>query len=95
VSDHVGILKALAAVLEPGGQIVLETYGSLLADETPAIEVHDAGDVYAGDDFVYWGFPPEGLRRLARLAGLDSVEIVDQVVVDGHPRIVAVLQAPD
>ncbi len=93
VGDPVAILSALAGVLEPGGEIVLETYGSTLADDTPAIEVHGSGDVYAGDDFVYWGFPPEGLRRLARLAGLDSVEIVDQVEIDGHPRIIAVLRA--
>jgi tRNA (mo5U34)-methyltransferase len=93
VSDPVAILRALAGVLEPGGELVLETYGSSLADDTPAIEIHESGAVYAGDDFVYWGFPPEGLRRLARLAGLESVEIVDQVVVDGHPRIVAVLRS--
>ena len=73
---------------------MLETYGSALDDDTPAIEIHESGAVYAGDDFVYWGFPPEGLRRLARLAGLDSVEIVAQVAVDGHPRILAVLR-PD
>jgi tRNA (mo5U34)-methyltransferase len=93
VSDPVAILRALAAVLEPGGEVILETYGSLLGDDTPAIEVHESGDVYAGDDFVYWGFPPEGLRRLAGLAGLGAVEIVDQVQIDGHPRIVAVLRA--
>jgi tRNA (mo5U34)-methyltransferase len=93
VSDPVAILRALAGVLEPGGELILETYGSALGDDTPAIEIHHPGEVYAGDDFVYWGFPPEGLRRLARHAGLDSVEIVDQVAVDGHPRIVAVLRA--
>ena len=37
---------------------LLETYGSRLAADAPAIEVHDPGDVYARDDFVYWGFPP-------------------------------------
>jgi hypothetical protein len=79
-------------VLEPDGEIILETYGSTLDDDTPAIEVHGSGDVYAGDDFVYWGFPAEGLRRLARLAGLGSVEIVEKVEIDGHPRIVALLR---
>ncbi|WP_270044127.1 class I SAM-dependent methyltransferase [Solirubrobacter ginsenosidimutans] len=93
VSDPVAILKALADVLEPGGEVILETYGSTLASDTPAIEVHASGDVYAGDDFVYWGFPPEGLRRLAGLAGFGSVEIVDEVEIDGHPRIIAVLRA--
>lgn len=93
VSDPVAILRALADVLEPGGEVILETYGSALDDDTPAIEIHESGAVYAGDDFVYWGFPPEGLRRLAGLAGLESVEIVDQVAVDGHPRILAVLRS--
>jgi len=49
--------------------------------------------VYARDDFVYWGFPVEGLRRLGRIVGLDDVEIVKQLEIDGHPRIVAVLRA--
>jgi hypothetical protein len=49
--------------------------------------------VYARDDFVYWGFGPEALRRLGRIAGLGEVRIVDQVEIDGHPRIVALLRA--
>jgi len=93
VTDPVALLQALADVLTPGGEIVLETYGSRLAADTPAIEVREPGDVYARDEFTYWGFPAEGLRRLGRLVGLDDVEIVDEVQVDGHPRIVAVLRA--
>jgi hypothetical protein len=49
--------------------------------------------VYAGDEFVYWGFSPESLRRLGRIAGLDEVEVVDELEIDGHPRILAVLRA--
>jgi len=94
VTDPIGFLQALADVLEPGGEIVLETYGSTLPADTPAIELREPGDVYARDDFTYWGFPAEGLRRLGRTVGLADVEIVDEVVVDGHPRIVAVLRAP-
>jgi tRNA (mo5U34)-methyltransferase len=93
VTDPIALLQALADVLTPGGEIVLETYGSHLPVDTPAIEVHEPGDVYARDDFVYWGFSPEGLRRLARIVGLDEVEVVDQVEIDGHPRILAVLRA--
>ena len=85
--------RVVADVLTPGGEIVLETYGSRLAADAPAIEVHDPGDVYARDDFVYWGFSAEGLRRLARIAGLDELEVVDQLEIDGHPRIVALLRA--
>jgi tRNA (mo5U34)-methyltransferase len=93
VSDPVGMLRALAAVLEPGGEIVLETYGSRLGEDVAAIEVHGPGDVYARDEFVFWGFPPEGLRRLGRMVGLGSIDVLDQVEIDGHPRIMAVLRA--
>ncbi|MGO9754002.1 MAG: class I SAM-dependent methyltransferase [Solirubrobacteraceae bacterium] len=93
VSDPIALLRALAGVLAPGGEIVLETYGSRLPAGAPAIEVHEPGDVYARDDFVYWGFSPEGLRRLARIAGLGEVEIVDELEIDGHPRILALLRA--
>jgi tRNA (mo5U34)-methyltransferase len=92
VSDPVAVLTALADVLEPGGEVILETYGSTLDPATPALEVHACGDVYAGDDFVYWGFPPEGLRRLAGIAGFTSVEVVEEIEIDGHPRIIAVLR---
>ncbi|MGH8301162.1 MAG: class I SAM-dependent methyltransferase [Steroidobacteraceae bacterium] len=93
VTDPIRLLRALADVLAPGGEIVIETYGSSLPDDAPAIEVHESGDVYARDDFVYWGFSAEALRRLARLAGLDEVEIVDEPEIDGHPRILALLRA--
>jgi tRNA (mo5U34)-methyltransferase len=93
VTDPIGLLRALADVLAPGGEIVLETYGSRLPADAPAIEVHEPGHVYARDDFVYWGFSPEGLRRLGRIAGLDRVEVVDELDVDGHPRILALLRA--
>ena len=72
VTDPISLLRALVDVLAPGGEIVLETYGSHLPADTPAIEVHARGDVYARDDFVYWGFSAEGLRRLARAVGLDT-----------------------
>lgn len=92
VHDPVGLLLALADVLEPGGELVLETYGSRLDPDTGALEVREPGDVYDGDDFTYWGFPAEGLRRLGRLVGLDEMDVVDRVEVDGHPRIIAVLR---
>jgi SAM-dependent methyltransferase len=93
VTNPIALLRALADVLTPGGEIVLETYGSRLRADAPAIEVHEPGDVYARDDFVYWGFRPEGLRWLGRIVGLDKVEVIDQVDIDGHPRILAVLRA--
>ena len=93
VTNPIALLRALADVLAPGGEIVLETYGSHLPADAPAIEVHEPSDVYARDDFVYWGFSPESLRRLGRIAGLDELEVVDQPEIDGHPRILGVLRA--
>ena len=93
VTDPVGMLRTLAAVLAPGGEIVLETYGARLDDDAPVLEVHEPGDVYPGDDYVYWGFPSEGLRRIAALVGLGDVELIDCPEIDGHPRIIAVLRA--
>ena len=92
MTDPIALLRTLAGVLTPGGEIVLETYGSQLGADAPAIEVHEPGDVYARDDFVYWGFSAEGLRRLARIVGLD-VDVVDELEIDGHPRILALLRA--
>src|SRR5207248_10174694 len=93
VTNPIALLEALAGVLAPGGEIVLETYGSRLGGGAPVIEVHEPGDVYARDDFVYWGFSPEGLRQLGRIVGLDEVEVVDRLEIDGHPRILALLRA--
>jgi tRNA (mo5U34)-methyltransferase len=93
VTDPLSLLRALADVLAPGGEIVLETYGSSLPADAPAIEIHEPGKVYARDDFVYWGFSAVGLQRLARLVGLGEVEVVDEPEIDGHPRILALLRA--
>ncbi len=93
VSEPVALLQALAAVLAPGGEVILETYGSRLPEGTPAIEVHGPGEVYLRDDFVYWGFPAEGLRRLGRIVGLGDVEIIDRPEIDGHPRVLATMRA--
>jgi tRNA (mo5U34)-methyltransferase len=94
VTDPVGLLRALVDVLAAGGEIVLETYGSHLGADAPVIEVHKPGDVYARDEFVYWGFSAQGLRQLARIVGLDEIEIVKETEIDRHPRILALLRAP-
>ncbi len=93
VTDPIGLLRAPMDVLTAGGEIVLETYGSRLGADSPAIEVHELGDVYVRDGFVYWGFPAEGLRRVARIAGLEETEVVNEPGVAGHPRVFAVLRA--
>jgi tRNA (mo5U34)-methyltransferase len=91
VTDPVGVLRALAATLDPGGEILVETYGSRTQGAT--LDVHSDGDVYAGDDHVHFGFAAEGLRRLGAMVGLGEIEVVDEVVIAGHPRIIATLRA--
>ncbi len=95
VTDPIALLQALADVLSPTGEIVLETYGSRLPSDIRAIEVHAPGKVYPRDSFLYWGFPAEGLRQLGRIVGLDDVTIVSTTEIDGHPRIVATMRAAD
>lgn len=73
--------------------MLVETYGLLPeARDGSAIRVLERGEVYAGDEFVYWGFGEAGLERLARIAGFAAVERVQTVSVDGHPRIMGRLQ---
>ena len=93
VTDPIALLRALADVLTPPGELIIETYGSHLPSDTPAVEVHQPGAVYQRDDFVYWGFPAEGLRRLARIAGLTDTEIMAAPDIDGHPRLLAILRS--
>jgi hypothetical protein len=83
----------LADVLTSAGELIIETYGSRLSADTPAVEVHQPGDVYHRDEFVHWGFSAEGLRRLARIAGLTDVDVVAAPDIDGHPRLIAVLRS--
>jgi hypothetical protein len=77
-----------------GGTVLVETYGVGPEDRNgPAIRISEAGEVYARDDFVYWGFADAGLERLARIAGFARVESLINVEVDGHPRIIGQLIA--
>ena len=73
---------------------MLETYGVGPKDQNgPAIRVSEPGEVYARDEFVYWGFGNAGLDRLARIAGFSRAESLIDVEVDGHPRIIGRLIA--
>ena len=46
VTDPIALLQAFADVLTPVGELILETYGSHLPGDTPAVEVHEPGEVY-------------------------------------------------
>jgi tRNA (mo5U34)-methyltransferase len=95
VENPMGLLKTLRRRLAAGGQVLLETYGS--ADRTlessAAVHIPSAGEVYAHDDFVYWGFTPAGLDAMARRAGFEGFELIDAPVIDGHPRVLGGLRS--
>ena len=76
------------------GSVLVETYGVGPEDRNgPAIRVSEPGEVYARDEFVYWGFGDAGLQRIARIPGLSRVESLVDVEVDSHPRIIGRLVA--
>lgn len=95
VESPLGLLRVLRRRLAHGGYVLLETYGVVNREleHEAAMHVCEAGEVYARDDYVYWGFTGESLARLADHAGFGSVEIVDTPVIDGHPRIIGTLVA--
>ena len=93
VENPLGLLRVLRRRLDEAGRVLLETYGIAdpMLEDRPAIRVHDAGEIYARDAFVYWGFTGEGLASLASHAGYSGFEVIDKPVVDGHPRIIGTL----
>jgi hypothetical protein len=87
-----GLLQLLRARLADGGRVLLETYGINHEDgSSPYIHVHRPGDVYPDDEFVYWGFGADSLRRFAELAGITGFQLHATPIIDGHPRIIASL----
>ncbi len=94
VENPLGLLRVLRRRLADGGSVLLETYGVEpgLRDEA-SISVAGKGEIYAHDEFVYWGFTAASLDRLGQVAGFSGWELLDQPVVDGHPRILGRLTA--
>ena len=63
VENPLGLLRVLRGRTASGGTVLVETYGVRPEDrDGPAIRVSEPGEVYARDDFVYWGFGHAGLR---------------------------------
>lgn len=94
VENPLGLLRVLRGRTVDGGTVLVETYGVGPEDRAgPAIRVSEPGEVYARDEFVYWGFSDAGLERLARIAGFSRVESLINAEVDGHPRIIGQLIA--
>jgi SAM-dependent methyltransferase len=92
VENPLGLLRILGERLAPGGELLLETHGAASTNSTAAIDVYGPGDIYANDDFVYWGFGGAGLDKLALTAGFEGAEVLAAPVIDGHPRIIASLR---
>lgn len=94
VENPLGLLRLLRGRTAAGGTVLIETYGVRPEDrDGPAIRISEPGEVYARDEFVYWGFGHTGLERLARIAGFSRAESIVDVEVDGHPRIIGRLIA--
>ena len=95
VKDPLGLLEVLRRRLLEGGRVLLETYGvsDRRLEDSAAVHVCHAGEVYARDDFVYWGFTAKSLERLAVHAGYEGFELADAPLIDGHPRIIGTLSA--
>ena len=74
--------------------MLVETSESRATRGAERIEVHEPGEVYRGDDYVYWGFGAGGLTALATHAGFARVTIDATPTIDGHPRILATLERP-
>ena len=87
------LLRVLRRSLAGRGRVLLETHGVFESpNDGDAIHRYGPGEVYPGDDYVYWGFTAEGLDLLARDAGYTGFELVDAPLIDGHPRIIGTLQ---
>jgi tRNA (mo5U34)-methyltransferase len=95
VESPLGLLRAIRERLAPGGEVLIETYGSTEPENGAMLRVYSPGEVYAGDEYVYWGFTGSGLAHLAAQAGFEGSSVLDTPTIDGHPRIIATLHAPD
>jgi tRNA (mo5U34)-methyltransferase len=96
VENPLGLLRELASVLSDGGQILIETYGIVddADGEGGALRVPNPGAVYADDHFVYWQFSSGAIANLA--ASVDGLifDVHAMPLVDGHPRIIGTITAP-
>jgi tRNA (mo5U34)-methyltransferase len=95
VAEPGRLLEVLRERLDPQGRVLIETYGvpDDRRDGSGGVTKLRPGDVFAGDAFVYWGFSSSGLAELATAAAFEDTEVLDTPVIDGHPRILAVLRA--
>jgi tRNA (mo5U34)-methyltransferase len=95
VENPLGLLRVLRRRVAGGGRVLLETLGSTDRSLTnsAAVQIPEAGGVYARDDFVYWGFTAKGLDAMARHATFEGFDLIDAPVIDGHPRVLGTLSS--
>jgi tRNA (mo5U34)-methyltransferase len=94
VENPLGLLKIIRRRLAAGGRVLLETHGATdRTIDSAAVHIPAPGEVYARDDFVYWGFTPAGLDAMARHAGFEGFEPIDTPVIDSHPRVLGALRS--
>lgn len=94
VENPLGMLQVLRGLLNPGGRILLETYGVPAGQsDAPVIQVLAAGEANTGDDVHYWGFGARALTRMAEWSRLAETGDTTETTIDGHPRIIATLSA--
>jgi hypothetical protein len=55
------------------------------------VRVPDPGEIYPGDEYVFWEFTSGSIARLGRYAGLGQFDVHDMPVIDGHPRVIGAL----
>ena len=91
MENPLGLLRTLSGTLDARGRVLVETHGCDEEHASPSLHVFQHGDVYARDNFIYWGFTPESLRRLGLLAGFGSFDLIDAPVIDGNPRLIGEL----
>lgn len=93
VGNPHGLLRRLGDRLNPGGRVLLETLGVPDDDGSAlgAVRVPDPGEIYPGDEYVFWEFTSGSIARLGRYAGFGRFDVHDMPLVDGHPRIIGAL----
>jgi tRNA (mo5U34)-methyltransferase len=88
------LLEVLGRRLAADGRVLIETHGVFADPEDgEPVRRYGPGEVYARDEYVYWGFTPGGIEALGRECGFARFELLDAPVVDGHPRIIGRLDA--
>lgn len=93
VENPLGLLAILSRRLADGGRLLIETYGveGDAGREDGALRVPPPGGVYPDDRFVYWQFSSGALANLVAFTESSSFELHATPVVDGHPRIIGLV----